>query len=208
MADEPFASDKAQASAQASTQGSPEFVTPHADRGVTDESRDEIAARLVDRFALWGGGAGLIPIPLVDVASVAGVQIQMLRRLSAIYDVPFSDNRGKSLIAGLVGSTIPATSGMGFASVLKAVPLVGTAVGSLIMPALSAAATYAIGKVFIRHFSSGGTLLDFEAPKYADFFRTQKEKWAARRSAKMRSRATVSEPSPTPPPHETVTASS
>src|SRR5215471_15296724 len=32
------------------------------------------------------------------------VQFQMLRRLSEIYGVPFSENRGKSIIASLVGA--------------------------------------------------------------------------------------------------------
>src|SRR5262245_64875519 len=142
MAKEPTGAGKAEKSAEVAARTRPE-------REITDESRDEIASRLVDRFALWGAGAGLIPIPLVDVATVAGVQIQMLRRLSQIYDVPFSENRGKSVIAGLLGAAIPATSGMGMASILKAVPLIGTPIGSLMMPALSAGATYAIGKVFI-----------------------------------------------------------
>src|ERR1700758_4010229 len=67
----------------------------------TDEDRDQLASQVVDRFSLWSGAAGLIPIPLVDVAAVGGVQLIMLRRLSEIYDVPFSDNRGKSIIASL-----------------------------------------------------------------------------------------------------------
>ena len=45
----------------------------------------------------------LVPIPLVDVAAVGGVQLQMLRRLSEIYGVPFSENMGKSVIASLAG---------------------------------------------------------------------------------------------------------
>src|SRR5258708_12617165 len=64
----------------------------------TDEQRDEQAAKLVDRFSLWSGAAGLIPIPLVDIAAVGGVQLQMLRKLSDIYGVPFTENRGKSTI--------------------------------------------------------------------------------------------------------------
>src|SRR5262245_36700705 len=174
MAKEPTGSVKTEKSVEAADKTGP---------GGTDESRDEVASKLVDRFALWAGGAGLIPIPLVDVATVAGVQIQMLRRLSQIYGVPFSDNRGKSLIAGLAGSTIPATSGMGFASVLKVVPVIGTPIGSLMMPALSAGATYAIGKVFMQHFASGGTLLDFNPPDYREFFKAQKEKWSRRSAA-------------------------
>jgi uncharacterized protein (DUF697 family) len=83
----------------------------------------------------------------------------------------------------LLGGMIPATSGMGVASVIKGVPVIGTTIASLTMPALSAGATYAIGKAFIKHFSSGGTLLDFNPPDYREFVRVQREKWRGRREA-------------------------
>ena len=31
--------------------------------GMTEEERDQVASKLVDRFSLWSGAAGLIPIP-------------------------------------------------------------------------------------------------------------------------------------------------
>jgi hypothetical protein len=85
----------------------------------TDQQRGQVASKLVDRFSLWSGAAGLIAIPIVDRAAVGGVQLQMLRRLSEIYGVPFSENRGKSLfirlpkptavvVAVLAGTTAPA----------------------------------------------------------------------------------------------------
>ena len=58
----------------------------------TDAVRDERASQLVDRLSLWSGAAGLIPLPLVDMAAVGGVQLYMLRRLSEIYEIPFSEN--------------------------------------------------------------------------------------------------------------------
>lgn len=146
----------------------------------TPEHRDELASKLVDRFALWSGVAGLIPVPVVDVLAVGGFQLQMLNRLSQIYGVPFVENRGKALIASLAGSWIPATSGIGAASALKAVPILGTIVSAFVMPVLSAGATYAIGKAFIQHFKSGGTLLDFNPPDYREFVKAQKEKWDSR----------------------------
>jgi hypothetical protein len=51
------------------------------------------------------------------------------------------------------------------------------------MPVVSAGATYVIGKVFIQHFASGGTLLDFNPPDYREFIKAQKEKLAARSPA-------------------------
>jgi uncharacterized protein (DUF697 family) len=133
------------------------------------------AKKVVERFAWWSGAAGLIPFPFVDAAAVCGVQIEMLRRLSHIYRVPFSKNLGRALIAGIAGSMIPATSVIGAASVVKGMPIVGTAVGAVAMPALSAGATYAIGMAFIQHFASGGTLLDFRPPDYREFIKAQKE---------------------------------
>ncbi len=147
---------------------------------MSPERRRAMAMKLVERFSLWSGAAGLIPVPFVDLAAVGGVQIQMLRRISQIYDVPFTENRGKSIIAGLAGSMIPASSAMGTASLIKGLPLVGTLVSAIAMPALSAGATYAIGMAFIQHFASGGTLLDFKPGSYHEFINAQKEMWRGR----------------------------
>ena len=105
--------------------------------GAAPDDRRATAVKLVERFSLWSGAAGLIPVPFVDLAAVGGVQVQMLRRISQIYDIPFSKNRGKVLIAGLAGTMIPATTGIGMASFIKTVPFVGTAVGAIATPALS-----------------------------------------------------------------------
>lgn len=142
--------------------------------------RHEVADKLVDRFAIWSGVAGLVPLPVVDVLAVGGLQVQMLRRLSQIYNVEFSANRGKAVIAALAGCMIPATSGMGAASALKAVPILGLLAAGFVMPVLSAGATFAIGKAFIQHFETGGTLLDFNPPDYRDFVKAQKQMWDSR----------------------------
>ena len=74
------------------------------------------------------------------------------------------------------------------------------------MPAFSAGATYLIGKVFIQHFASGGTLLDFNPPDYREFIKAQKEKLDAQRgkltAAVSQPRRPPAEPSaPTTPRH-------
>jgi uncharacterized protein (DUF697 family) len=159
-----------------------ETTSPDATE-MSPERRRAIAEKLVERFSLWGGAAGLIPVPFVDLATVGGVQIQMLRRISQIYNVPFSANRGKALIAALAGAMIPAGSGLGAASLVKSVPIAGAVVSALAMPTLSAGATYAIGMAFIEHFASGGTLLDFNPPDYRDFIKTHKQKRSDRSTA-------------------------
>ena len=142
---------------------------------VAPDERKARALKLVERFSLWSGVAGLLPVPVVDLAAVAALQIQMLRRLSQIYDIPFSKNRGKAIIASFAGTMIPATTGLGMASMIKSVPVAGTAIGAMTTPALSIGATYVIGRAFIEHFASGGTLLDFEPPDYQEFIKTGME---------------------------------
>jgi uncharacterized protein (DUF697 family) len=171
-----------------------ELTSGPATSPMTDAERDEQASQLVDRLSLWSGAAGLIPIPLVDMVAVGGVQLHMLRRLSEIYGVPFSENRGKSVLASVAGAVIPAstatTTAMGVGSFMKGLPGLGTAIGALTMPVVSAGATWIIGKVFMQHFASGGTLLDFNPPDYREFIKAQKEKLG------MRSGGAVAPPTP------------
>jgi hypothetical protein len=72
-------------------------------------------------------------------------------------------------------------------------------VGALTMPVFSAAATYVIGKVFIQHFATGGTLLDFHPPDYKEFIKAQKERYFSR------DKTVTSAP---PPPSSTSTSPS
>jgi uncharacterized protein (DUF697 family) len=154
---------------------------------MTAEEREEVASQLVDRYSVWSGAAGLIPVPLIDLAAVAGVQLQMLRQLSEIYGIPFSDNRGKSIIASLAGAIIPAstatTTAMALGSLIKGIPVIGSTIGALTMPLYAACATFVIGKVFMKHFGSGGTLLDFSPPDYREFIKSQQERFKRRTSS-------------------------
>ncbi len=163
------------------TAGSTEVpLNPASTVQQTNGTREKRAMELVDRLSLWSGAAGFIPVPLVDMAAVGGVQLHMLRRLSEIYEVPFSDNRGKSILTSLAGAVIPASTATATTSIVKSVPIIGTAIGSLTMPAVAACATWVIGRVFIKHFASGGTLLDFNPPDYREFIKAQKAKFAGR----------------------------
>ena len=175
-ADEPAQAKQTKRAARPAQGGSIVTQETASSEPATPEERRASAEKAVERYSLYSGAAGLIPVPGLDLATVGGVQIQMLRRLSQIYGVPFSANLGKSLLAALAGATIPAASGMGAVSLVKSVPVAGTIVAVMAMPTLSAGATYAIGLAFVEHFASGGTLLDFNPPDYRAFIRARKEK--------------------------------
>jgi len=119
------------------------------------------AEAIIKRYMYLSMGAGLIPIPVADMAAVMGLQLRMVAVLAEEYKQDFSHDVGKAFIAALVGSSVPAAGGPALASLLKRVPVIGQTVGVLAMPLLGGASTYAVGKVFSQHFASGGTFLTF-----------------------------------------------
>ena len=177
---EPMPETKRPAKPQRGSSIAPEDLLLTTAGAATADSVDAAATKsrarkLVERFSLYSGVAGLLPVPVVDVAAVGGVQLQMLRRISQLYDVPFSKNRGKAIVASLAGTMIPASTGLGVASMAKSVPVAGTAIGAMTAPALSVGATYVIGMAFVEHFARGGTLLDFDPPDHREFIKAPAE---------------------------------
>lgn len=134
------------------------------------------ATRIVKKYMWFSGGAGLIPIPYLDLAAVSGVQLKMVADISKFYGVPFQANRGKAAIGSLVGFVLPHATACGLiGSTLKAIPLVGALAGAPAMALFCGAYAWALGNVFIQHFESGGTFLDFNPDEVKEYFRTQFE---------------------------------
>ena len=128
---------------------------------------------LVRKHALAAAGVGLIPLPAIDFIALTGLQANLLRKLSAAYDIPFSEELGKKLVGSLVSGYAPVALAMPVASLLKSVPLIGQTAGVLAMSIVAGASTYAIGKVFVQHFESGGTFLNFDPAAVREYFREQ-----------------------------------
>lgn len=161
----------------------PEAVAPEAPVATTAEA----CSSIIKRYCLWSAGAGIIPLPLLDLVLISGIQVKMVYELAKEYKIPFDESRAKTVIGALIGSLVPygvASSSVmgGLASLTKAIPVVGPLLTWTFCPALASASTYAVGRVFEQHFATGGTLLSFDAEKMREHF--QKEFEAARQSVK------------------------
>ncbi len=129
------------------------------------------ADEIVRRSVLYALGAGLVPLPVIDLAAITYVQVKMLKRLSSWYGFEFSENRGKSYVSSLLSSVLATSAAYGAVGrSISLIPGVGRAFALVTMPVFSGAATYAVGRVFIQHFESGGTFLDFEPEKVKKYF--------------------------------------
>lgn len=125
---------------------------------MNQEEKAQRANDIIKNHVGFAASAGLIPIPGADLAAVTAVQLNMLRQLAKQYDIKFMDNIGKNIITAIAGSSVARVA----ASLVKIIPGVGTVVGEMSMAAMSAASTYALGKMFARHFANGGTLDNFD----------------------------------------------
>jgi len=125
----------------------------------------------------WAMASGLLPIPVLDVFAIAGVQLAMLRELSTFYGVPFERNLARSALMTLVGSVVPYVAGAGLAGAMaKTMPALGWGIGLATVSALAGATTRATGVVFVQHFESGGTLLDFDPVATRAYYRQEFER--------------------------------
>lgn len=141
-----------------------EEETPYVEP--TQEELDKLI-----RHHVWTAMAvGLVPIPLVDLAGILGVQLNLMRKLANHYRVPFFKDSVKNILSSLIGSAVPVTLAAPFASVVKVIPVIGSSVGAVSMPLVGGAATYAVGKVFVQHFASGGTFLTFDPQKVKAYY--------------------------------------
>ena len=141
---------------------------------VSASQDDRQAQRIIDRHAMWAAGVGLVPVPFVELVVLTGLQVRMLSALARHYDVHFYESAGRSLIASLTSSVGANALGRGMlGSALKSIPFVGWLVAPFVVPAAAGALTYALGKVFVQHFESGGTFLTADTDAYKKSFKEQ-----------------------------------
>ncbi|MBF0118371.1 MAG: DUF697 domain-containing protein [Desulfobacterales bacterium] len=126
--------------------------------------------QIVKNHVIGAMAVGLIPLPFVDLVALTGVQINMLKKLSQIYDIPFHQDRVKNILASLIGGGVAVTFSGALSSLLKIIPVIGQTTGALAMPVIAGATTYAVGMVFIQHFESGGTFLNFNAEAVKGYY--------------------------------------
>ena len=119
------------------------------------------AERVIKKHVLWSTGAGLIPIPVADLAAVTAVQVSMLEELAVIHGVQYSESVLKSFVTALTGG-MAARLG---ASALKAIPGLGSVIGGVSMSVMSGASTYAVGQVARRQFDDAADLAKVDLGK-------------------------------------------
>jgi uncharacterized protein (DUF697 family) len=139
------------------------------------EKRTATAKDIVRKRTYAAVGAGLIPIPVFDMVALAGIQLEMVNKLTKHYGHKFKKSAGKAFISALVGTYLPVSAAPIVSSLVKTIPIIGQVTGAVTLSVFGGASTYAVGQVFIQHYESGGTFLDFDPEAVKDYFAEQFE---------------------------------
>ena len=125
------------------------------------------ANEIVKEYVIYSMGTGFVPLPIIDLIGLVGLQIKMVHSLSKLYDIPFSEERVKGILYSLLGGVLSIAGAGLLASAVKVIPIIGQVAGSASMASLGGASTYAIGRIFVKHFEEGGNLenLDVNSAK-------------------------------------------
>ena len=102
-------------------------------------------------YSSLAASAGAVPVPLLDLMLISGVQSRMVYHLAQLYGQPLTAKRFME-IAGTLGVGIlfrQAARG-----VLKFIPGLGSIIGSVAAGAMAGASTFALGKAFCYYYQA------------------------------------------------------
>jgi uncharacterized protein (DUF697 family) len=101
-------------------------------------------------YSSMAATAGALPIPVVDLVLLSGIQSRMVYDLAQLYGQPLTGKRFLE-IAGTLGLGIMARQAA--RGMFKWIPVIGSVAGSVAGGAMAGASTYALGKAFCFYYS-------------------------------------------------------
>jgi uncharacterized protein (DUF697 family) len=138
------------------------------------ESQNPLEASIgtVGRYSKIGAALGLLPGGLLNFGAVLVLQVAMVWKIARHYGAKDGKERIRGSILSLIGAAVPTSLGHGVTYAVAAIPalVLGNLLYFVVTPVLAYAMTQAVGKAFVMHFESGGTLLTFDPKAFQAFF--------------------------------------
>jgi uncharacterized protein (DUF697 family) len=121
------------------------------------------AAAIVQDHAALAMVSSLVPVPFVEFAAVSAIHLNMIENLTREFGLDFRPDKARAIIAAIVSGYASRYIGsLVTGSFAKFFPGLGSIIALVTLPSVAGSLTYALGRVFVRHFEMGGSLLDFD----------------------------------------------
>lgn len=158
---------------------SPESPVAEAVENI-DNNVDQQVDAIIKKYSGISITSGFIPVPLLDIGALAAIQVKMIRDIGKVHNLDLPKDYGKSIVLNsLAASPLAAVGG----SVLKLVPVLGSALSAFSFHAYAAASTHAHGKVFHQAFLNGGSTLDHTWDKMKGSYKSAFSKFKSSETA-------------------------
>ncbi len=131
------------------------------------------ADKIIQNHMWFSTVPGFLPVFFLDIVGITAVQLDMIKQLCKVYEKPYHEQRGKAIVMSFTTSLFGRFPGYMVRSAVKAVPVVGWALGGVALSVFAASSTYAVGQIFKEHFDQGGTLHDLNPDNFKKFYRKQ-----------------------------------
>jgi len=131
------------------------------------------AERIIKKSTISSMAAGAVPVPLVDIALVMGIQLKMIEQLCDVYEVNYSTEKMNAWIASIMSGTLLMRFG---GSSLKIIPGLGWLAGGTALAITSGASTFAIGNIAMGYLSEGQSFEDIDLREAKENFNEEFEK--------------------------------
>ena len=139
-------------------------TSPEAEHISTVGTPEQLAQakEVIKHNVAWSAGAGMVPVPGLDIVAITGVQLKMINELCNVYGQAFKKSLARPIVISLIGSLGASMLAPAVAmTTLKLLPGIGALLSGTALAGTSAAITYGVGQLFVEHFQKGGTLENF-----------------------------------------------
>lgn len=131
--------------------------------------------RIIGNFAIGSLSAFLVPTLLGEWVLLPAIQLALIHKLCKLYGQKFVVNAAKAKIGVFLSWLLVLSTADSFGLILRHIPMIGMNWRRISTALIGSASTYAIGKVFVLHFESGGTLLSLDPEKLQNYYFEQLE---------------------------------
>ena len=134
------------------------------------------ADSIIKSHIIMAMAAGLVPSPLVDMIAVTVIEVNMIAELAQVYRFPVPHRLvNYKILISLAGGIGPVYLSAKYTYLIKTLPLVGHAIYVGALSLSGGISVYAVGKIFQKHFESGGTFLSSDNAVLRNYFKEKQK---------------------------------
>ncbi len=124
---------------------------------MTANISNNLALKIIRKYSLWALCLGFLPIPVLRVVAIIVIQLLMLSELAKIYGGFYKIHAAKWMIVAIIVALAVLPLSRAAVTILKAVPVVGSILAFLILPAIAGVVTAGLGRYFMSRYSGTRT---------------------------------------------------